>query len=210
MTRIKQLAALLLVPGLLSGCGALGLSAASPGSSPSSPGSSPSGATGGKTWLVADQGTPTPTPSAVPGHAASGDGWSLPWTPLGAGGKVGAAVSARPTPACFTNNVAFSRIAGATAVASTTSAVVSWYNDGGYNLRQFRVTAISQDLVGGKQRAVGWVTVTPTQCGPMSATITGLDRGTGYVFSVDAVVGRTAGDGTQAATIARSGVVRTR
>jgi hypothetical protein len=206
VTRIKQLAVLLLVPVLLSGCGALGLSSSSSGSSSSSPGSSP-GATGGKTWLVVDQGTPTP--SAAPGHGASGDSWTLPWTPLRTNGNGGAAATAAPTPTCGTNNVNFSRIAGATAVTSATGAVVSWYNDGGYNLRQFRVTAISQDLVGGKQRDVGWVTVTPTRCGPMSATITGLDRKTGYVFSVDAVVGRTVGDGTQAATIARSGVVRT-
>jgi hypothetical protein len=41
-------------------------------------------------------------------------------------------------------------------------------------------------------------------CGRMSATITGLDRRTGYVFSVDAVVYRRSGDGTHAATVARS------
>ncbi len=37
----------------------------------------------------------------------------------------------------------------------------------------------------------------------------GLDRKTGYVFSVDAVVHRRSGDGTHAATVARSKVIYT-
>jgi hypothetical protein len=88
--------------------------------------------------------------------------------------------------------------------------VVSWYNVGGYNLVQFRITATSQDPVGGPQRDVGWLVVPPSlPCGWMSATITGLDRKTGYVFSVDAVVHRRSGDGTHAATVARSRVIYT-
>ena len=88
--------------------------------------------------------------------------------------------------------------------------MVSWYNVGGYNLVQFRLTATSQDVVGGRQRDVGWRVVPPSlPCGQMSATITGLDRHTGYVFSVDAVVYRRSGDGTHAATVARSLVVYT-
>jgi hypothetical protein len=93
----------------------------------------------------------------------------------------------------------------------TTSATVTWYNVGGYNLTEFRVTAISQDLVVGKQRDVGWVTVKPDNpCGFLTATLPGLERRTGYVFSVDAVVVRRSGDGTHAATIFRSSVVHTR
>jgi hypothetical protein len=207
VTRIKQLTVLLLVPVLLSGCSALGLSSSSTGSSSSSASGSSSGSAGGKTWLVVDQGTPTP--SATPGRGASGDSWSLPWTPLGSNGNGGAAATANPTASCGADTYNFSRIAGATVVASATSAVVSWYNVGGSDRLQFRLTAISQDLVDGKQRDVGWVTITPTGCGPVSATITGLDRKTGYVFSVDAVALRHSGDGTHAETIARSGVVRT-
>jgi hypothetical protein len=206
--RIKQLAALLLAPVMLSGCGALGLSSASGSSGSSGSSASGGGSSAGGSWLVVDQGTPTP--SAGPGAGANGDNWTLPWTPLGSGGRGGAATgTATPTPTCGADTFDFSRISAASAVTSTTSAVVSWYNIGGYNLQQFRVTAISQDLVDGKQRDVGWVTVTPTGCGQMSATITGLDRKTGYVFSVDAVVLRRSGDGTHAATVARSGVVRT-
>ncbi len=198
------MAVLLAVPVLLSGCGAVGLSSSTPSGSSSSSASS-SGTAGGKSWLVVDQGTPAP--SAAPVHGASGD--SLPWTPLGTSGNGGPAATATPTPTCGSYAFDFSRISGATAVTSATSAVVTWNNRDGDDLQQFRVTAVSQDLVGGKQRDVGWVTVTPKVCGQTSATITGLDRRTGYVFSVDAVVPRHSGDGTYAATIARSGVVRT-
>ena len=98
-----------------------------------------------------------------------------------------------------------------TVVPGTTSAKVSWYNVGGYNLVEFRVTAISQDLLIGGQRDVGWVTVKPENpCGYLTATVPNLDRRTGYVFSVDAVVLRRSGDGTHAATIFRSAVVHTR
>jgi len=54
------------------------------------------------------------------------------------------------------------------------------------------------------------VTVPPkTPCGQMSAPIGNLARGTTYVFTVDAVVLRRSGDGTHAATVARSHPVRT-
>jgi hypothetical protein len=204
VTRVKPwAAALLLAPTLLSGCGALGLSS----SGPATPASS-APAAGGKNWIVVAPGSPTP--SAGPGAGSSGGGWTLPWTPPGNGG-VAAAATVTPTPTCSANTFSFSKVAAADVVAGPTSAVVSWYNVGGYNLRQFRLTAIRQDLVAGRQRDVGWVTVPPrTPCGQMSATITGLDRRTGYVFSVDAVVVRRSCDGTHAATVARSHVVRTR
>jgi hypothetical protein len=199
--RRKRWTMLLLVPMLLSGCGALGMSPA-PGGSPS-PSVNPSPGPG---WIVVAPGSATGSPSAgfpsltpAPGV---GDGF-LP-------------IVARPTPtrtrtwACAANMFTFTKIAGAGVVAGTTSAVVGWYNVGGFNLMEFRVTAISQDLKSGSQRDIGWVTAKPsTPCGQMSATITGLDRTTGYVFSVDAVVLRHSGSGTRATTIARSGVVRT-
>jgi len=52
--------------------------------------------------------------------------------------------------------------------------------------------------------------ITPgSTCGYLTATVTGLDPRTRYVFSVDEVTKRVGKDGTQAATIARSGVVST-
>ena len=43
----------------------------------------------------------------------------------------------------------------------------------------------------------------------MTGTVTNLSPKTGYVFSVDAVVLRKSGDGSYAATIARSGTITT-
>jgi hypothetical protein len=200
MQRTK-LAVLALVPALLSGCSALGLSA-SPGAGS---GGSSTGPPTGSNWIVTAQGSATP--SARPSYPAT-----IP-TPSPSGGflPLGPVTPVRtPSATCSPNQFQFSKIHIATAVMSTTSAVVSWYNVGGTNLVQFRITAISQDLVGGKQRDIGFTVVPPKQpCGEMSATITGLDRKTGYRFSVDAVVTRKSGDGTHAATVARTGVIRT-
>jgi hypothetical protein len=198
--RHKPWAVLTLVPLLLSGCSALGLDSA-----PSPGGGSSAAASPGPSWIVVAQGSATPSPgpsypaaTATPSAATGLPGGGAP-TPTGT-----------PTATCSPNTFNFSKISVAGVTAGTTSAAVSWYNVGGYHLVQFRLTAISQDLKGGPQRDIGWVTVKPTMpCGQMNATITGLDRQTAYVFSVDAVVLRRSGDGTHAATVARSGVTYT-
>jgi hypothetical protein len=191
---------LLLAPLLLSGCGALGRSASGGGSGAAAAGA-PSAGPG---WVVVSRGSATPSvrssyPAVSPTPVAGG------FLPLGT-----PTPTRTPISTCSPNLFDFSKIGPADVAPGRTSALVRWYNVGGYNLVQFRITATSQDLVGGKQRDAGWLVVQPgLPCGWMSATITGLDRRTGYVFSVDAVVQRRSGDGTHAATIARSGVVRT-
>jgi hypothetical protein len=97
-------------------------------------------------------------------------------------------------------------INSATVVAGTTSATVTWYNPGGADLVEYRLTAIAQhQLAVGNQRDIGWTVIKPgSGCGMMSAPITGLDRQTAYVFSVDAVFTKIGKDGTWASTIARS------
>jgi hypothetical protein len=199
--RRRKLAVLVLVPALLSGCGALGLSSTTGSSGVSGSGGSGTGAN----WIVVAQGSATPSgrPSypAVTPSPSPATGF-LPLRP--------APPVRTPGPTCSPNIFQFSKIDGAAAVASATSAVVTWYNVGGTNLVQFRITATSQDLVGGNQRDIGFTVVPPKQpCGTMTVTINGLNRRTGYVFSVDAVVTRKSGDGTHAATVARTGVVRT-
>jgi hypothetical protein len=120
-------------------------------------------------------------------------------------------VSPTPAPAVSGNDCASiqfhaGEINSAGVVAGTTSATVSWYNPGGADLVEYRITAIAEhQLSAGNQRDVGWTVVKPGPgCGMMSAPITGLDRRTAYVFSVDAVFTKLGKDGTGASTVARS------
>jgi Fibronectin type III domain len=197
-------ALLVLLPVLLSGCSVLGsLTGGSGNGSSSAATPSPSGSA----WIVVARGSATPSP--VPRYPAA-----APSTGVPAGFLLlpssGSTPAVPPGPSCSAGTDQFAEINALAVTPGPTSARVSWYDTGGYNLVQFRVTAISQRLMPGKQHAVGWVTVTPkAPCGPMSATITGLSRKTGYVFSVDAVVTQRSGNGTHAATVLRSHVVST-
>jgi hypothetical protein len=199
--RRRQWAVLALIPGLLSGCGALGLS----GAGGSGSGSGAAAQATGPSWIVVSQGSATPSvrpsyPAASPTATATGG-----FLPLGP-----ATPTRTPVSNCSPKTYNFADIAAAEAAPSATSAVVRWYNTGGYNLVEFRVTAISQDLKVGKQRDIGFVTVKPSPpCTWMTTTVSGLDRRTGYVFTVDAVVLRRSGDGTHAATVARTHVIDT-
>ena len=159
----------------------------------------------GSPWIVVAPGsaTPSPTPSRPPTSLTAPVPAGFPQPPSPTPGPTS-------SPMCATVTYDFWHISSLTVAPGPTSAKVSWHNVGGYNPVQFRLTAISQHLAPGKQRNVGWVAITPSaRCGPVSATITGLSRKTPYVFSVDAVVIRTSGDGARAATIARSGPVYT-
>lgn len=199
MTRHLRAAVLtLLVPALLTGCAAVGFAPDTFGQADAETGPP------GPSWIVATQGSATPSPApsrgTAPDPAATGG-----FLPLGA-----AAPTRTPVAGCSPNSFHFSRIAGLDVTPGSTTAVLSWYNVGGGNLVEFRLYAISQDLVPGRQRDVGFVSVPPkTPCGQMSATITNLSPGTAYVFSVDAVVLRKSGDGGRAATIARSHPITT-
>jgi hypothetical protein len=200
--RQRHWAVLLLLPFLLSGCSVLDTLTGSGGSARSG---SATPAPSGSPWIVVAPGSATPSPT--PSHPTSS-----PTATAAAGFLRPPSPTPGPTssPTCATKAYDFWHINSLTVTPGTTSAKVSWHNVGGYNPVQFRLTAISQHLVPGKQRDVGWVTISPpAQCGPVTATITGLSRKTPYVFSVDAVVRRTSGDGAHAATIARSGPVYT-
>jgi hypothetical protein len=195
--RHAKVAALLLplAPLLLSGCGS---------SSSTTATATPS--TTGSPWIVSYTGSPsaatTPTLS-----------YSSP-TPFATGFLPITTTSASPTPTTSNNcdgaDFHPGAINGVTVVPGATSATVSWYNPGGDNLVEYRVTAISQGLQTGEQRDVGWTVVTPgTGCSTLTAPLTGLDRKTYYVFSVDAVYKRIGVDGTHATTVARSRPITT-
>lgn len=191
--RRGKLALLLLplTPLLLGGCGSPGTSAQA---------ATPSAAA--TPWIAAAGGSavPAPTPSIS---------YSSP-APFPTGFLPVSTVSASPTPTPSANDCAdlgfhSGAINSAGVVPGTTSATVSWYNPGGADLVEYRITAISQNLVTGSQRDVGWTVLKPgSGCGMVSAPVTGLDRKTDYIFSVDAVFTKLGEDGTWATTVARS------
>jgi hypothetical protein len=194
---------LLLLSVVLSGCGVLNTLT---GSSNSSSGKSVTPGPSGTPWIVTAQGSATPSP--VPSYPTG----SPTVYPSGFLALPTSTVT-YPTPraTCSPATYDFAIINALSVTTGTTSGVASWYNIGGYNLVQFRMTAISQDVVKGKQRDIGWVTLTPTApCGQITMTVKGLDRKTHYVFEVDAVVTRRSGDGTHGATVFRSGPVLTK
>jgi hypothetical protein len=154
-------------------------------------------------WLMTNGGTPLPVPTPTISYLSPAP-FPSGFLPLGS-------VSPSPTPAASgdgCSNIRFhpGQINSATVVAGTTSATVSWWNPGGSDLVEYRLTAIPEhQLAVGNQRDVGWTVIKPgSGCGMMSAPVTGLDRKTSYVFSVDAVFTKTGVDGTWASTIARS------
>ena len=195
--RPAKLATLLLplTPLLLGGCGpSAGAATAAPTST-------------GMPWIVSQAGSAVPSPA--PSYSYSSP---TPF-PTGFLPTVSATTSPGPTPvgaACTDNKFNAGVINSASVVPSATSAVVTWFNPGGSDLVEYRVTAISQDLLSGSQRTIGWTVITPgTSCGMLSAPVTGLDPKTDYIFSVDAVTRMLGKDGTRASTVARSIAVST-
>lgn len=157
----------------------------------------------GTSWIVVSEGVATPSPSETMGKASPTPSMTLPPLPTAS-----ASPTANPGVSC-TPRQRVGGINGLGVVPSSTSAVVTWYNPGGNDIVDYRITAISQRLVTGAQEEVGWTQSAPTECGEVSATIAGLSPGTPYVFSVDVVKTRKGLDGTYTTTVARSGVVST-
>lgn len=74
------------------------------------------------------------------------------------------------------------------------SAQVSWVSDGDPTVRSYRVSAVSQRLVGGTQPAAPTTTTARgTGCSPHSARFAGLRRGTPYVFWLEEAIPDPAG-----------------
>ncbi|WP_250033466.1 fibronectin type III domain-containing protein [Paractinoplanes maris] len=183
---------LVAAPLVLGGCG----SSETPSAAPSENGAAP--------WVVLSTGKAAP--SSVPARA-TGTRSPFPsgFLPLPTNTPTAKATGTSTCPP-VKGNV----INGADATVGATSGTVTWYDPATSNIVEYRITAISQDAKLGPQRDVGWTVVTPgTTCGYKTATVTGLDRRTRYVFSVDMVTTRHGSDGTLAATVARSRVVTT-
>ncbi|MET0424230.1 MAG: fibronectin type III domain-containing protein [Actinoplanes sp.] len=195
--RRRWLGLVLLAPLMIGGCAAAGSSG-----SGSTTGAGPTAS--GTPYVVVTAGSPTPSATAGGGYTASASPFPTGYLPT---------TSPTPTPtpsglACTSDG--FHGINGATVVPGATSATVTWWNPGGSDVVEYRVTAISQEPVVGDQRDIGWTVVTPgDSCGFLTTTVSGLDRQTNYVFSVDAVTTQLDSDGTAAATVARSIVTST-
>jgi hypothetical protein len=156
-----------------------------------------------KPWIAITGGSAAPAPTPTVSYSSP--------APFPTGFLSYSTVSASPTPTGSGNDCAdiqfhAGTINAAGAVAGATSATVTWYNPGGADLVEYRVTAIAEHpLSVGGQRDIGWTVVKPgSGCGMMSAPVTGLDRKTYYVFSVDAVFTKIGEDGTTSSTVARS------
>ncbi|MEU4419714.1 fibronectin type III domain-containing protein [Actinoplanes sp. NPDC024001] len=160
-------------------------------------------AVGGAEWLLVEEGKATPSPTVKFGTASPTPSLTLPPLPSASGSP-----AAKPGASCTPVQSA-GGINGLDVEPASTEAVVTWYHPGGSNIVDYRVTAISQDLRVGAQSEVGWTQAAPETCGDVSATVTGLEPGTDYVFSVDVVMRQTGLEGTTTRTVARSQVVST-
>lgn len=191
--RRRWLGTLLLAPLLLGGCGS---SSASTTAQPT-----PSGTP----WVLVANGkaVSSPAPKVFTGTPSTYPTGFLPLS------SASPAPAPSPTDYCTPPGGALP-FNSASVVPGATSAAVTFWNRGGTDLTEYRVTAISQNLNVGAQRDVGWTVITPgAACGFMTATVTGLDPKTYYVFSVDAVTTRHDRDGTVARTVARSRPIST-
>lgn len=102
-------------------------------------------------------------------------------------------------------------VAPLTVKVGTTTATVTWYHPGDPAITTYRITSMSQGPVPGPQPDLVWQEKKPADgCSDLSVTVTGLQRDTAYVFSVDAVRKPTWTNTTRAATIARSEAVLTK
>ncbi|HWS32364.1 MAG TPA: fibronectin type III domain-containing protein [Actinoplanes sp.] len=191
--------ALAVLPVLLAGC-----SSSSSSDAEKNGGSAQSTGNPGRNWILFDQGSVSPVPSTTYGTASPTPSTALPTL---SGGS-----SPRPTPSpTCTPLEHIPLINGLGVVPSSTSAVITWYNQGGSDLIDYRITAQSQILISGAQKELGWTKSAPKKCGYVSATISGLTPGTPYIFTVDMVRTRDSLqlDGVQTSTIGRSRVVST-
>ncbi|GIE33109.1 hypothetical protein Ait01nite_061540 [Actinoplanes italicus] len=183
------------LPLLLTGCSS---------SSSSSAGGEETAGTG-RNWVVVDEGNPTASPEVTFGTAAPTPSITLPPLPTGS-----VPPAATPSSTC-TPMQRIKTINGLAVDPGSTDAVVTWYHPGGGNIVDYRITAVSQNLVVGLQKESEWTQSVPDKCGDVSATVTGLEPGTPYIFTVDVVMKRAnfSLEGTYTQTVARSGVIRT-
>jgi hypothetical protein len=157
----------------------------------------------GDTWLLVEQGERVVEEEEKPGIAVPEEEEVLELPEL-------EEVEAAPVDARCTGSIPAGRIAPLDVEVGATTATLTWYHPGDPTVTDYQVTRIAQQLTPGEQREFQWQKVEPGEdCGELTTTITGLDRDSAYVFSVDAVRQATWQNTTRTTTVARSEAVRT-
>jgi hypothetical protein len=157
----------------------------------------------GDTWLLVEQGERVPEEEERPAVVVSEEDDDLELPEL-------KEHVAEPVDDRCTGSIPAGRIAPLDVVAGATTATLTWYHPGDPSVTSYQVTSIAQQLVPGEQRELQWQKVEPgEECGELTATVTGLERDSAYVFSVDAVRQSTWQNTMRTATVARSVAVRT-
>jgi hypothetical protein len=192
-----------LVPLVLSGCGQS--SAGDAGRNAAA-----EAAPAGESWIVVAAGSVKPTPSASSASAAptarAAAEASSRAVPVPAAPKA----DARPKEKDCVKVHPQGQIEIATVRIGRTTATVRWYHPGDKSVVDYRVAALSQELVVGRQPELTWTVVRPGEgCHEMTAAVSGLRPGTAYVFAVNAVRIRLSQEGTYNVTVARSRAVVT-
>jgi hypothetical protein len=195
-----------LITAALSGCELPELLAGRSDTQAAAPAAKPAG----DNWLVVKQGQRRPEAEEAAPRAADPEPvlevpeLHVPVAPH--------AVVAEHLDARCVGSLAAGKIAALDVDPGATTAKVSWYHPGDPSVVTYRITSLSQKLVVGRQAELKWQETKPggEGCRALTATVTGLQRDTPYVFSVDAVRQATWQNSTRATTVARSSVVSTR
>ncbi|BBH65800.1 hypothetical protein ACTI_24850 [Actinoplanes sp. OR16] len=185
MRKLKLAMALTALPLLLGGCSALGLGGDSPGATATAPVES------GEDWmrLAAGDATPSPTPSRGKATATADPTVSAP----------------APDPSCTKiwprTDPVFIPVEITPGAGSLKVEWPTQYDS------DYRVAAVPQQLVSGRQPEPVWKTVAAGTGCTVSTTITGLTSGAAYIVWLDAPNTGYNVDGSRHLYSGRSGVV---
>ncbi|MET8153479.1 fibronectin type III domain-containing protein [Actinoplanes sp. NPDC049668] len=163
-----------------------------------------------QSWIVVAEGAGRPKASATPAARASsadpGAEAPSPAVSVPAATKTGA----RPGERQCVKAQPQGHIDVALVRPGRTTATVTWYHPGDRAVVAYRVAAVSQALVVGRQPELSWTVVEPgAGCHELTATVRGLQPATPYVFAVNATRIRHSQGSAYNVTVARSRAVVT-
>lgn len=164
----------------------------------------------GQSWIVVAAGSARPTPPASSVSPAPSAKAAVVASPRAVAVAASPGAGARPKAQDCVEAHPQGRIEIATVRLGRTTATVRWYHPGDPSVVDYRVAAMSQELVVGRQPELTWTVVKPAAgCHEMTAAVSGLRPGTAYVFEVNAVRIRLSQESAYNVTVARSRAVVT-